>query len=357
MLSDSESVKKWLSRMDEPTRRPYLAVLRRFYDWLEEVDPPLLRFSPDEFIAFQKENKDFQVLDVVQSYILSLDYREGSKRAVYSTLRSFFMHNRASLPQDRGFRIRGSIPKVVGTLTLDNLKMVLASSNRCYRSVFLCMFQGGMGQSELVFWSNNGFRILLEQLDNGVKPIRVDLPGRKKAKYGRPYYTFLGRDAINALRKWMDERGRESGAIFLNQFGQSISSKSISRYWIKHLTKLGLVDRVPNPTPKTRYGKNVHELRDLFRSRWQKSGRVPEAAEFFMGHVIDPLEYNKAFRDENYARMEYRRAEKWLNILSEDPEHVHIDEVDGMVDELLKAKGFLLEDARKRIEILESQRK
>jgi len=59
--------------------------------------------------------------------------------------------------------------------------------------------------------------------------------------------------------------------------------------------------------------------------------------------------------DENYARMEYRRAEKWLNILSEDPEHVHVDEVDGMVDDLLKAKGFLLEEALKRIELLEKR--
>jgi len=74
-----------------------------------------------------------------------------------------------------------------------------------------------------------------------------------------------------------------------------------------------------------------------------------------MGHVIDPNEYNKAFMDENYARMEYRRAEKWLNILSEDPEHVRVDEIEGRVDELLRAKAPGYEEILRRLEVLERQ--
>jgi len=72
--------------------------------------------------------------------------------------------------------------------------------------------------------------------------------------------------------------------------------------------------------------------------------------------VIDPNDYNKAFQDEHYSRMEYRRAERWLNIVSQDPEHVHVDEMDDLVNDLLKAKGFILEEALRRIEILESER-
>jgi len=323
--------------------------------WLAKTDSPMSSFSPNELVVFQGEHRDFQVLDVVQKYILSFEGTAHYKRFIYAALRSFFMHNRVSLPQDRGFNVRAEKPKNVGTLTVDEVRRVLDSCNECYRALFLCMFQSGMGIGELEYWSDHGCESLLRQFELDKNPIRVDLPGRKQGRNTRPFYTFIGRDAIDALRVWLRKRPKEAKAIFTNQFGGSITRYGIRYYWTRHLHRLGLIKK-PDPwIPGHRYGKNPHEFRDLFRSRWQKSGRVPEAAEFFMGHVIDPNEYNKAFMDENYARREYRRAEKWLNILSEDPEHVHIDEVDGMVNDLLKAKGFLLEEALKRIELLEKK--
>jgi len=51
--------------------------------------------------------------------------------------------------------------------------------------------------------------------------------------------------------------------------------------------------------------------------------------------------------------MEYRRAEKWLNIISEDPEHIHVDEIESRVDELLKAKAPGYAEILKRLEALE----
>jgi len=254
------------------------------------------------------------------------------------------MHNRASLPQDRSFRVRAERPKNVADLSVGDFRRVLDSSNECYRAVFLCMFQGGMGGGEVEHWSNQGWLGLARSLELRNNPIRVDLPGRKQGRNVRPFYTFIGRDAIDAIAVWLRMRPDDAETIFTNQFEEPITRKAIRNYWTRKLHRLGLIVK-PQPWIKGyRYGKNPHELRDLFRSRWQKSGRAPEAAEFFMGHVIDPNEYNKAFMDENYARMEYRRAEKWLNILSEDPEHMHIDEVSEI------QTGF-----NKRMEALEKQ--
>lgn len=47
-----------------------------------------------------------------------------------------------------------------------------------------------------------------------------------------------------------------------------------------------------------------------------------------MGHNVDPLEYNKAMGDTDYTAREYRKAEPWLNILSEDPEKVPLESVE-----------------------------
>jgi len=43
-------------------------------------------------------------------------------------------------------------------------------------------------------------------MQQGARYLRVDLPGRKKAKNVRPYYTFIGRDGIDVLRAWLKAR-------------------------------------------------------------------------------------------------------------------------------------------------------
>ena len=356
MSLDSPSVVRWLSRIGVSSRVYYRRIFQAFLGWAGE--------TPDELLEEQREHRDFRVLDRVQEYILSLEAREGYKVIIYSVIKSFFMHNRLPLPTDPGFKIRGDRPKVVGSLALGEVSRVLDSCNEVYRAVFLCMFQGGMGSNELVHWSDTGWEALREQLRSDERFIRVDLPGRKKAKNIRPFYTFIGRDAMEALRIWLKVRGNGDGSIFLNQFDKPINWKCIHTYWSSHLLRLGIIERPENPPNHIRYGKNPHELRDLFRTRWQKSGRAPEVAEFFMGHNIDPLGYNKAMSDRNYTRNEYRQASKWLNIISEDPEHIHIDEVEDMRSELkdeiieqyekaMHEKDLIMSEVLKRLEYLE----
>ncbi len=92
------------------------------------------------------------------------------------------------------------------------------------------------------------------------------------------------------------------------------------------LNRLGLVNRIRNNKSSNRYGKNVHELRDVFRSLWEKSPATYSVAEYVMGHVVDPLGYNKAHRDENWTRKEYLKAVPYLNIISSGRAFGRVDE-------------------------------
>ena len=85
------------------------------------------------------------------------------------------------------------------------------------------------------------------------------------------------------------------------------------------------VMRIPE---NTRYGVSSHELRDLFRTEWQRSDASPVVAEFCMGHDIDKNDYNKIMeRHPEWAEEQRMRAEPFLNIVSENPRMVALEKV------------------------------
>jgi site-specific recombinase XerC len=297
--------------------------------WLKDHGGELEVLGPDELVKYQLDNRDYTILDLVQEWVRGIDGRVSYKRRLYSTILSFFLHNRASLPDDPSFKIRGDKPPTNGNLKVEDLRRVLDSSNSMYRALFLCLFQAGMGMGELQYWNRTGLGSLLEQLSNGTHPIRIDLPGRKHNRNVKPYYTFLGKDAIEAVRYWLKIRpDNGETAIFLTRDGTPPAEKSIRDYWMRHLRRLGLVKPKLQSSLRSRYGKNLHEIRATFRSRWRPSGVDVEVAEFFMGHNIDSLGYDKSpWQYPDWFKAQYLAAEPWLNILSDDPEKIPREDV------------------------------
>lgn len=316
----------WLGRLSPGYRKVASRNFRAFMEWAAENSD--LPRDPDALVEFQRLRKDYAVLDVAQAWVSSEPgWSVAYKKGLLSSVRSFFAHNRCPLPPDPAFRVRSEKPKTRGVLTVEEVRRLLDSCNRLYRAAFLCMVMGGMGVGELLWFSEHGYRNLVSQLEAGARLVKVDLPGRKRGRNVMPFYTFLGRDAVAALRDYLEERPRGGEAVFVTQQGGALNEWALRRYWLRHLVELGLVkpvDAVGMDSKKygVRYGKNPHELRDIFRTRWHKSGADASAAEFMMGHVVDPNEYDKAFSDVDYARGQYRRAEAWLNVVSEDPEVV-----------------------------------
>lgn len=323
------SVERWLGRLSPSTGAVSVRHLSRWIEWVQRRGSEWEGVSPNRLIEIQKAatgDERFTLLDLAQAWVSSVKGRGKYKGRLYSSIRSFFLHNRADLPQDGSFRIRSDEPRVSGNLSIDEFRMICETSSPMYRALFVCMFQGGMGIGEAIYWSEHGLESVKQQLRSGSFPLIVRLPGRKKLRNDRPYYTFIGSDGVEALSHWLKVRPDvDNPHIFLTSRGTPISYFTVQGYWMRRLKRLGLI--IGKRGKSARYGKNLHEVRDLFRTRWEKSGASGAAAEYFLGHVVDPMEYNKAFRDEGYAKREYRKAEEWLNVFSEDPESVSINEV------------------------------
>ncbi len=332
----SKATARWLGRLSKGSVRSYGPIFNRFMTYVRGSDGSFSEMTPDELVRYQRESdseSNYDILDLIQRWIGTMEARQSSKTTAYTIIRSFFSHNRVALPKDATFIIRGDREKVVGRLTIENIRDMALSANRCYRAIFISMFQGGLDTSSLIYWSENGLESLRKQLRYDPKTIKIELPGRKKRKNRDPFYTLIGQDAIEALKAWIEVRPSGHEQIFLTRafedkekgIRRPVSHRSVMMYWLKHLEKTGLINR-NGGNHTTRYGMNLHEIRDVFRSQWEKTPAKASVAEFMMGHVVDPLEYNKAHRDEAWTLQEYGKAAPLLQIMTSARPYGQVEE-------------------------------
>jgi hypothetical protein len=257
----------------------------------------------------------YEVLDALQRYVASFEGRHSYKRKIVAFIRSFYMHNRVALPPDPSMNIRAERPPVQGRLTPDNVRLMILGMPSVYQAALTCMFQGALDLEGFTYWNSQGWPKLRDDLERGIRPIKVELPGRKKLRNITPYYTYLGSDAVDAIKRYLPHRPADASAIFVGQRGKPLAKAAIQTVWIRRARRLGLIP--PQPQEMwARYGFNVHELRDCWRTLLAKSDVKADACEFWMGHVVDPLGYNKIGMDEETMRAEYLKGEPFINLFS-----------------------------------------
>ena len=362
--------------------------------------------TPDEAVAFQQAHLGaYRFVDAAYQWL------EQNRRLSVNTMemrmgiiRGFFLANRAPLPRDK-HRFHSDKTLVVGELSVDEFRKILLSCNvPDYKAALLVQFQSGSGRGELNYINRHHAEHVWREVKRNRRIIRLTLPGRKANRNRRPYYTFIGSDAVEALSRLFHHRGWTKPAfLFLDQYGHPVTPKALSSYFTRHAIKAGVIRQQTWPclecggetvkqlrshrgvrrtvylctqchvehqaseyamTEKDwgglRYRVRTHELRDLFRTQWHRAQRYaavdPDAGEFFMGHSIDRDAYDKIMKDVAEARRQYRLAVPWLNVVSEMPDVVARSEVEdrlsaseGQVEVLSRELALL----RKRQQVFE----
>jgi hypothetical protein len=114
----------------------------------------------------------------------------------------------------------------------------------------------------------------------------------------------------------------------------------------------------PGKGTDTRYGYNLHELRDVARSVLEKAKGEnfnTNSAEFWMGHNVDALFYNEIWKlDPAYNLMQYQIAEKHLSILSNPPVSEEIRKEEDRLKEMQERLAKLEAVYSEKIKIKES---
>lgn len=361
-----DCVWRWVMRYDGlDEQMKYVRLFFRYFQALTSEVPALRGLSPEQVLDFQDHAvgriERYLIEDFTNEYVDRMNVAFSTKTSYRGGFRSWFEVNHVPLLRDKSFSFHSEKPMVDRFLSMDDLKRVLLSSSLMYRAVFLCMFQAGMGSNELEYVNKTQSEHILRNLDQRVVELR--LPGRKHRKNRYPYYTFIGSDALNAIKEYRRLTHRTSYVpLFVNQYGQPLKRPAIERYLLGRLAKLGVIEvwnpacpscgekvfrqRVHhvtryfcrncskdylfkdfdcslNETHSVRYRACPHEFRDCFKTEWRRSGAEVLNAEFHMGHDIDRLRYDKLMeKDHTQALNEYRKALPFLNVLSEEPRKI-----------------------------------
>jgi len=283
----------------------------------------------------------------------------GAIRSFYDTFNVVIkLKGRSSLPQ----------PKVSNKrlrLTGQDVKKLLDHCRSLRdRAIILVMFQSGMDVSTLC---SLRYGDVAKGLERNEHPLKIDL---YRPKTGVEYYTFLGKDAVEALKAYLNDLRMKgikleyNDPLFLKEGSKTFSKEPITPNLIQKLmrelaVKSGFVDERMNGSSINPL--SPHALRESFSSIMIGKGVPKTIVDFWLGHQIGDMAraYHEAkFED---VRQMYLEHEVFLTVSSgntvekvkeiEERERQLQQIINGLVAENLMLKEKITAVEEKLIEI------
>jgi len=181
------------------------------------------------------------------------------------------------------------------------------------RAIVLFHFQGGLDVSTLCSLNYGDVR---EGLEKNEHPLKIE---PMRVKTGVKFYTFVGRDAIDALKAYLaDMRSRgvefnDTTPLFLQERGKGRLKPYNIQAMMKDLAvRSGFVSEENNGFAFNPLG--THSLRESFGSLMINSGVPDTIVDFWLGHEIgDMAKAYKTTQFENLRKM-YLEREHLISI-------------------------------------------
>ena len=312
----------WLGRLRENTRRTVIYDLQRFLRWVN-TKPGYHGVDARGLLLRQLEADDaYEILTLLQEFLSLQKVRKSTNVRTYGSIHSYFLHNRVRLPDDV-FHVPGFKPPTLSRLTERDIAKIASAAKPRDRSLILTKWMGLLDTEGVMYVGEHLAGQIVSAIEKHELPIRLDLPGRKHMENEVEFFTYIGKDAIDALTFYFEnERGwpKPDEPVWLNKFGKPMRARTWPEAWLDLIRRAGMIQKMPQHDHGSRYGYNTHEMRDaalsLLHTKAKKDGFDLDCAEFWLGHTVDPLKYDKFYKDKNYMPTQYRIAEPYLNIIT-----------------------------------------
>ncbi len=358
------SVDRWLRGLAPDSRIGEANVLHRFLLFRRRKG---LQSDPDALIEEMKNGTNETRIQHLQTL---LDWVEGERdgefsyckprtiRGYYRSVRGFYAHNLLELPRhapnlpdengdgevevsteptaDEFLKL---VRRVLdsGKLSVRDRSIVLTKVQGLFDNKVLCQVFNYVAFPQLAkHFGTEDFRLW----DEAKVPVRLDVV---RTKTGYQHYTFLDRDAIAALKEWLAVREAMLGKIKVypardpknhprsdpvyvtKNEGEArpLRNTYVSTLFNRFGRRAGVNlpaprDGLPPEKGGTRhYPFHAHEVRDTGITIARSLGVDREVVEFFAGHNIDRMGYDKSPKnDPAHFREQYAKLAPHLNVVS-----------------------------------------
>jgi len=306
-----ESVKQWFdglgSNSSEHTKEAYLNDLIQYCDWLGK--------TPDQLKEERKQELKSDDIDVKMTAEKTLNRYANSgvkpqnamSRAVAS-IRSFYAHNFIELAEKAVKAPKQTKEKDYRCPTVDDLRKMLEGSNLRDRAILLTLFQSGLREGTLILLKLKHIREIFE---NKV-PVHIGLRAKElKGEYsGLECHTFLGRDSIEAVKRYLDWRERVKGEklteesfLFtrIDALGQPVDEQALIR-----------IVKTTSERAGTHF--SPHDFRRAFQTNLEAAGVSANWVKKMTGHKLSGEENPYSIPKIEQLREAYIKAEPKLSV-------------------------------------------
>jgi integrase len=329
-----QDIDKCLNGLSEGTKNGYRRGIKRFLEFTGcSVDELIKEAYEDRKRGKEKgldiiKGKPEERINAFVDYLKSRDSKLGGK--ISSSEVSNCVKGVRKLYDSHGIKLNVPLPKISmqckkSNFSPDDVKKLLDYCESLRdKAIILCLFQSGMRVGDLLNLNIGDLSMLGKE-----EPLKIDVYHQQKEETVS-YFTFIGHDAINTLRRYLDarEKGmiqnlpakplRLSDPLFItegrNKAGQRLERGEVAQMLRKLVVKCGLTtaDEIKE---NRRNPYHPHQLRSAFRTQLAKSGIETDHIEFLMGHKV---RFNRAYFDDRVDSVleEYRKAEPRLNVVS-----------------------------------------
>jgi integrase len=323
--SEYRSVQKLLNHLarrikSEGSRECYLSWLYRFCkkvgkdpDEVVAMDPQWIRDSVQDFVddsGISTPETGNLARAALTAFLKSNGFDGGDKNAI--KVRGFFTPARKTIEMSDYVPSREEIYRMAGTGRVNNIRD---------RAAILVLFTSGLRQGTL-----RALRYvdIKQELEDGIVPLKIPVyPEMKQfvpdaCKGNVPYYTFISKDAIDALEAHLKDLESQIGKISdddlifngwkRNRFlrdARHRMGRSTMLFMVKNAARRAGIERWINVHP--------HCLRKAFESALREDnadGRKLDVKtqEFLLGHILPGSQENYYDRSKvDWLRKEYAK--------------------------------------------------
>jgi integrase/recombinase XerD len=309
-LQEFPEIKKWVREKSEGSVNNYLTAMKLYMNFTG-LNPDQMLDEAEEDMKKSRRDRglpESRLLDFHEYLLTKHSKMKGRKtgstgvsknlaKMYFSAIRGFYKAN--------GFFLNVKTPRA--TNKKENFKLELRPKDvkklvdlATYlrdKSIILCMFQSGMDVSTIC---SLNYGDIARQLKEEKAPLMIHV---NRDKESVEFHTFLGRDAIEALKLYIQERERKYGEklqhdtpLFVKEGAKKLSFERITTNLIQNMFRdlvltAGIVTEdeleVSDINPA-----RPHALRSAFSTILKLEGVNELFVEYMLGHAIP---YNGAY--------------------------------------------------------------